>query len=252
MTMSEHDLVAACKQGDPAARDALIEAHLAAVGGVARRYRGVARVDHAELMQEGVVGLLRAIGRYDLERETPFWAYASWWVRQAMQQLVAELGRPVVLSDRALRDLAQMHEAQRAHRQARGGEPSRLELARRTGFSDTHVNELMAVDSAPRTLDEPMSADDGSSTTFGETLADEQAEDAFDRVVVELDSRTLRTLPDELCERERMVVRKRYGFDGRAHTLREIGSELDISAERVRQIEQGALEKLREAAVGTV
>ena len=95
----ERKLVAEAKAGDRRARAQLVEAFLPAIAAVARVYRGRGQIERAELMQEGVVGLLRALERYDPDRGVPFWGYAAWWVRQAMQQLVAELARPVVLSD---------------------------------------------------------------------------------------------------------------------------------------------------------
>src|SRR6201999_636276 len=116
----ERRLVAAAAGGDQAARDQAVEAYLPLIGSVAHRYRGARAVNHTELMQEGVVGLLRAVDRYDPGRETPFWAYASFWVRQAMQQLVAELTWPVVLSDRALRQLARIRDAERRFSQDEG------------------------------------------------------------------------------------------------------------------------------------
>src|SRR5436190_2541787 len=94
----EVELVARAQRGDAAARAELIEALLPLVASVARTYRGSASIDRVELLQEGVVGLLRALERYEPDRGVPFWAYAAWWVRQAMQQLVAELNNPVVLS----------------------------------------------------------------------------------------------------------------------------------------------------------
>jgi RNA polymerase sigma factor (sigma-70 family) len=97
---NERELVVAAKECRGEARGALLEAFTPLIGSVARGYRGASGVGRAELMQEGVVGLLRALERYDPELETPFWAYASWWVRQAMQQLVSELSRPVVVPDR--------------------------------------------------------------------------------------------------------------------------------------------------------
>src|SRR4051794_38385132 len=107
----ERELVAAARAGDPAARARLVEAFMPLVASTARVYRDSPSVDRVELLQEGVVGLLRALERFDPERGTPFWAYAAAWVRQAMQQLVAELTRPAVLSDRALRQLARLREA---------------------------------------------------------------------------------------------------------------------------------------------
>src|SRR5688500_20356844 len=107
-------------------------------------------------MQEGVVGLLRALGRYDLEQGTPFWAYASWWVRQAMQQLVSELSRPVVLSDRAARYLARLKTAHAEAIQSTGREPSRADLAERTGLTLDQVDDLLAAERAPRSLEQPV------------------------------------------------------------------------------------------------
>ena len=102
---SERELVRSAQAGDRAGRARLVEAFLPLIGSVARVYRDSTQVDRVELLQEGVVGLLRALERYDPDQGVPFWGYASFWVRQAMQQLVAELTRPLVLSDRALRQL---------------------------------------------------------------------------------------------------------------------------------------------------
>lgn len=110
---TERRLVRAAKDGDRGASEELVEAFLPLIAGVARIYRGSGSITRVELMQEGVVGLLRALERYDLALGVPFWGYATWWVRQAMQQLIAELARPTVVSDRALRHLAQL---KRAHR----------------------------------------------------------------------------------------------------------------------------------------
>src|SRR3954451_16844076 len=116
----ELELVLAAQRGRPGARAELVEAFMAPIASVARLYRGTRAVSREELIQDGVVGLLRAVERYDASLGTPFWAYASWWVRQAMQQLVSELTRPVVLSDRAARQLARVRNAEREHLQCRG------------------------------------------------------------------------------------------------------------------------------------
>jgi RNA polymerase sigma factor (sigma-70 family) len=245
----ERTLVRAAAGGDPRATEQLVEALLPSIGAMARRYRGSTAIESSELTQEGVVGVLRALERFDFERGTPFWAYASWWVRQAMQQLVSELTRPVVLSDRALRQLARVKDARREHLQACRAEPSIDELCGRTGLLRTQIEHLVSVDRTPRALEEPLGCDDGSTATFGDQLADPRSEDPYDRVVSQLAGEALRSLPAELCERERAVVRARFGLDGAAETLREIARRLGLSAERVRQIQESALEKLREAAL---
>jgi RNA polymerase sigma factor (sigma-70 family) len=194
------------------------------------------------------VGLLRALQRYDPTRGTPFWGYASWWVRQAMQQLVAEVTRPVVLSDRALRQLARVKDARRTHLQAHGREPSTAELSETTGFTRVQVENLVAVERTPRALEEPIGDGVDTDTRFGELLADPVAEDEYERVDRRLEIEDMRKLPNSLCARERTVLRARFGLDGREQTLREVAGTLHLSAERVRQIEERALEKLRETA----
>jgi RNA polymerase primary sigma factor len=241
---AEHDLVVAAGRRDPRAREQLVEAFLPLIGSVARIYHASPGVDRAELMQEGVVGMLRALERYDPTLGTPFWAYASWWVRQAMQQLVAELSRPVVLSDRALRQLAHVREARREHAQANGREPSVRELASALDLRVEQIQSLLVAERAPRGLDEPVG--DGATMTFGDLVRDPQAEEVFDDVGIRITGADLPRLLACLDERERMVLRDHYGLGGKARTLRELASVLGVSAERVRQIEQCALERLRD------
>jgi RNA polymerase sigma factor (sigma-70 family) len=244
----ERGLVLAAAAGDAVAREQLVEAFLPLIGSVARGYRSTVGVERAELMQEGVVGLLRALERYDATMGTPFWAYASWWVRQAMQQLVAEVRRPMVLSDRALRQLARIKDARREHLQAHGREPTTAELAVATGLAEEQVQRLIAVDRNPRALEEPLATGDDGGGTLGDLVADPSGEDAYDRVVGRVASEQVSSLPETLGERERSILCARYGLGCPAETLREIADGLGLSAERVRQIEERALWKLREAA----
>jgi RNA polymerase sigma factor (sigma-70 family) len=244
---AEHALVAAAQAGDAAARARLVEAFLPRIGAVARTYRH-GRVQRTELLQEGVVGLLRALERYDPALGTPFWAYAAWWVRQAMQQLVAELTRPVVLSDRALRHLARVRDAQHDALRRTGREPSRDELAERTGLSAGQLDDLLATERPARSLDEPVPGDEGTVGSFGDLLVDPLAEDAYERVLDELEATALRDLLLGLSDRERDVLRARFGLDAPEQSLRDIGARLGLSAERVRQIERRALGKLAGAA----
>jgi RNA polymerase primary sigma factor len=244
----EHELVIAAEGGDADARARLVEAFLPAIGGVARMYRNSSAVDRGELMQEGVVGLLRALERYDPDMGAPFWAYASWWVRQAMQQLVAEMTRPVVLSDRALRRLARVKDSRREFLQVEGKEPELADLVDATGFTREQIQSLLAVERAPRGLDETLSSEDGPTGTLGDLVADPVSEDEYQRVVDNLEPHELRDLTDGLGEREREIVFSHYGFGRPAQTLREIADGLDLSVERVRQLEERALGQLREAA----
>jgi RNA polymerase sigma factor (sigma-70 family) len=245
----ERRLVLAAAGGDTLAREQLVEQFLPLIGSVARGYRSTTGVDRTELMQEGVVGLLRALERFDPAMGTPFWAYASWWVRQAMQQLVAEVKRPVVLSDRALRQLARVKDARREYVQTEGSEPSNEQLAERTGLAVDQVQRLVAIDRTPRGLDELLGngADDGAGTV-GDTVTDPTGEDAYERAIGRIASEQASGLSDALSERERAIVCARYGIGCDAQTLREIADGLGLSAERVRQVEERALTKLRSAA----
>lgn len=242
---SERELVQRAADGDPGARDRLVNTFWPRMATVARIYHGLPSVERAELMQAGVVGLLTALRRYDRERGVPFWSYASWWVRQAMQHLVAELTGPVVLSDRAARCLARVKHARQQHLQATGREPSTAQLAQRTGLGSDQIEKLISVERTPRGLDEPLAADDATSGKLSDSIADPQAEDQYQRVLDGLLIDDVASLPDRLCERERHVLRGRYGIDEPPKTLQKLADELDVSAERVRQIEEHALGELR-------
>ncbi|MDX6692229.1 MAG: polymerase primary sigma factor [Solirubrobacteraceae bacterium] len=244
----ERKLVLAAKDGGDAERTKLVEAFTPLVSSVARMYRGWARIDRAELMQEGVVGLMRALERYDPALGTPFWMYASWWVRQAMQQLVSELGRPIVLSDRALRKLARIKEAQREHLQSHGQELRPHELAAATGLPQTQIESLLSADRTPRALEEPVGGDHEVGTTLGELVDDPRAEAAYEQVPRLIAAAKLPPLLEQLEEREQVIIRARFGLDCSERTLRELGNDLGVSAERVRQIEAASLAKLRDAA----
>ena len=245
----ERELVAAAQAGDQAARARLVEAFMPLIASVARMYRESPSIERIELLQEGVVGLLRALERYDPSRGTPFWGYASFWVRQAMQQLVSELTRPSVLSDRALRQLSRLRDAHRAAVQETGREPQRDELASRSGLSADQVDDLLSVDRAPRSVDDRVPLDDGAVGTFGDLLADPLAEGAYERVLDSIETEQLLALLAGLSDRERGVLRARYGVgSGEEESLRSIAGRLGISAERVRQIESRALGKLAAAA----
>ena len=244
---TERRLVQAAKDGERRAREELVEAFLPLIAGTARMYRGSPSITRVELMQEGVVGLLRALERYDPTLGVPFWGYANWWVRQAMQQLIAELTRPMVLSDRSLRHLAQLKRAHDEYLQQHGHEPTGNQLATDTGLTQAQVGELLALERIPRSMDEPVTGVDGELGAFGELLADPLADDAYEQLVDNSEIEQVRALLGSLNERERAILRARYGLDGPEQSLRDIGERIGLSGERVRQIENRALGKLRAA-----
>jgi RNA polymerase primary sigma factor len=245
---AEMALVVRAKRGGPREREPLIESFLPMIASVARTYRRSAVVDQQELTQEGFVGLLRALETFDPDRGVPFWAYATWWVREAMQHLVSELSGPVVLSDRAQRRLAQIREAQRRFEQTHRRSASSSEIARILGLSTPQVESLLCAERSAWGLDEPAARrETGDSSPLSQLLADPRAREAYERVADRLLADDVPNLLEHLTERERMVVCARYGIGTPEHMLREIAAILGVSAERARQIEQASLAKLRAA-----
>ena len=225
----------AAEGGDSDACRRLVDTCLPAIASLALGFRSDL-IEQRELLQEGVAGLLFAARRYDAKLGTPFWAYASFWVRKAMQELVAELARPISLSDRAARELAGIKRVRREHRQTHGAEPTTAEVSRATGLTASQLESLEATERAPRPVDGEVAA---------ERIPDPAAEQAYQHVLDELEFGHLRDLTEELDERERSVVRAHYGLGEEAQTLSQIGSALGLTAERARQIEVAALGKLR-------
>jgi RNA polymerase primary sigma factor len=244
--LQERDLVIAAECGDPEACRKLVEAFLPAIGDLARGFKH-GRVERLELLQEGVAGLLVAARRYDTTLNTPFWAYASFWVRKAMQELVAELARPVSLSDRAVRELAWIRRTRNEHLQIHGVEPTTDELSRATGVTAAQLERLQATERTPRSMQEHLTDGDEATATIGDTIVDPSAERSYQQVLDTSVIRAVRDLTEQLDERERMIIRGHYGLGQDAQTLSEIGAGLGLTAERARQIEVGALSKLRAA-----
>jgi RNA polymerase primary sigma factor len=244
----EATLILEARDGHGDARARLIKMFTPLIGSMARTYCHVPGVERSELMQEGVVGVLRALERFNPDLGTPFWAYASWWVRQAMQQLVSELSRPVVLSDRALRQLARVREARRTFLRVHSRDPSLPELATGSELTLAQLQKLLVAERQPRGLEEPIDESARGGATFGDLLSDPRAEDAFEELAMRLRAAEVPGLLGRLTRRERGVIEARYGLGGPERTLRDLGQSMGVSAERVRQIEQTALEKMRAKA----
>lgn len=247
----ERRLATAAETGDRVACGELVDGLMPAIVAVARRFPVDAGVSRQELTQEGVAGLLMACRRYDARLGTPFWAYASFWVRKAMQELVAEMTRPVALSDRAARELAVVRNARREYLQAHGVEATVAQLAAATELAIAQVESLLAAERRPRGIEEEVGSEDEGAPTVGETIRDPSAEAAYDAVLDQIEFGAVNGVTDRLEERERTVIRAHYGIGEQARTLREIGAALGLSAERARQIEVGALRTMRESLAGS-
>jgi RNA polymerase sigma factor (sigma-70 family) len=243
-------LVLRAQAGDIVAREQLIDRLLPLVSSLARRFR-TEGLDQTDLVQEGIVGLLRALERYDAARGVPFAAYATWWIRQSLQDARSDFIRPFRLPPKALRQLSQLKSEHQRIYQTEQRSAGINELAERTSVDLDQARALAAADARVRSLDEPIAAGEGEVGSLGDLLEDPLSADAYEQVVEALAGKQLRALLSRLTDRERAVVRARFGFDTEPQRLVDIGEELGVSAERVRQIEERALAKLRQTGPAT-
>ena len=240
-------LVARAQAGEVGAREEVIQRFLPLVNSLARRFR-TEGLEHLDLVQEGCVGLLRALSRFDAARGVPFAAVATWWVRQALQEARSDFFRPLRLPPKALRQLARL---KAEHGRVYGEEhrqPSSAELAELTHTDLRQVEALLAADASTRSLDEPVAGAEGELGTLGDLLDDPLSAAAYEDVLDTVAGEQLLGLLSRLTDREREVISARFGFDRPAEKLSEIGERLGVSSERVRQVEERALAKVRHGA----
>jgi RNA polymerase primary sigma factor len=238
----EVELVRRVKEGDLEARRQIVEANLGLVASIARGYRGHG-VDVQDLIQEGILGLIHALGKFDSSRGCRFSTYASWWIRQAVQRAILDQGRTIRLPASAADKLRRIDQAERQLASTLGRVPDDRELARGAGLSASDVSDL-------RLAAEPTSSLDASSGTGRGQRA--VVTEGVDRGAERTDSweLTLRTLDSALADlpdpRHRQVLKLHYGLgDEEPRTLKQIGDRLGLTAARISQLESAALAALR-------
>ena len=242
-TADELEEVAA--RGD-AAKDRFILANLRLVVSVARRYPtdGMSLLD---LIQEGTIGLIRAVEGFDPRRGFKFSTYATWWIRQAIGRALANSSRSVRLPGAVHTDVNRLRKARRELVLLTGSEPTDEELAAELDLPVERIGELDRWDRTPASLDAVVGEDE--ETSLGDLLADEDAPSPEDTAMAGAQLEIIDGMLDRLEPREAVVLRARYGLeDGTEHSRREIATRLGVSAERVRQMELAALRRMREMA----
>ena len=239
----EIDIAKRMAEGDLDAKHQLAEANLRLVVSIAKRYvgRGMLFLD---LIQEGNLGLIKAVEKFDYRKGYKFSTYATWWIRQAITRAIADQARTIRIPVHMVETINKLIRVNRQLVQELGRDPRPDEIAKEMGISEDKVREILKIAQEPVSLETPIGEEDDSH--LGDFIPDDEAPAPADAVAVALLKEQLVDVLNTLTPREAKVLRLRYGLDdGKARTLEEVGKEFNVTRERIRQIEAKALRKLR-------
>ena len=241
-TVERRRLIRQVQAGQRAKSD-LIQANLRLVVSIAKRYAGRG-MQFLDLIQEGNLGLMRAVDKFDYTKGFKFSTYATWWIRQAITRAIADQARTIRIPVHMVESMNRVLRIQRQLHQELEREPTLDELAVQSGLDIERVREILRISQDPLSLDSPIGEEDDSN--LADVIADATAEAPADAATRQMLVRAVEEALSELSDREQEVVKMRYGLvDGQAKTLEEVGREFGVTRERIRQIEAKTLAKLR-------